>query len=1647
MNLYPCSVCGRGISSTSQCPHCGARQGDYAEELARLERAIAEMKARDAALAEEQQNLAASLQAAIFQRDILAHAQAERLKNASRPRHTLRYRIGRRPPTATHRIPPPRQPPPPEGGVGTWSSPEPSTPKPPPPAEPEASSQEIQNVLLGLSALVLAAAAVVFAGFAVSTLTLVSRAMILGGAIVLTLAAAPALARRSLISTAETVTGIGLMLIPLAGYSLLNAASTGFGGGVVGGLIFAATAVIAGAYAQVVPLTVPRYATVLAVQPVLPLVIGGQIDGPVGWALALTAVGALDLGLAWLFARHHGLRWLLDPSLRARDTSRTPPPTDAAPQRPSTPSRPEGAPEEPDAVVIPDSPDQGAAPTAASVDGLSPTEAWLRDLIWALHGLAIGAALTYAAVGLLGADTVPAALRAASALLLAAGVGLVGALTLGRRPLPDVAAGLLTLSVIGAVGRVAALAFPGPALLMVAAVVTVAGVGVRALPDAARRGPQFATAATLAVLGALLAGSVLRAALAPIRAAQPIWTADLTEYADAIASAAGAVDRQLALSALLLAVAAALALPSEARRGAALTGLALAALAAPASFRLAWFAAPWPAVLVALGIGVAGLTARTERTARMHVAGAAVVAFAGALTATARPALTAAVLGVLAIGGVVIMFAGRQPEARVYPGADVVASWAAGGAALALPGAVAALAAAVSAAPTPEALRAATLPILAASFLAVCATLGYAALTQVAQRHISMPLTVGTGLGALVVAGAAFGAPGATGTDALVGALVLVAAVLLFLAPTIDAGRRADRLLDGADYAAAAATVALVGALARIAAVVVPGVELTASAALVLTVAAGVRALPVDWQRGPIVGVAASGGAVALLAGYHALGNGLLALATPGGLWHADLDAWPSGPAGWGWQVPAALALLAGAAAVALPRPWSHNASGALALLATVGTPVALGLPWWSPILVGCTVAIVYALASVAATDPRSGLARGAVAAAVALYTIGAALVRPLTTAATLTLVALLGVAIAALARVVASLTSPLPAADSTEDTPASTPDGPAPMMPPHLARVGGFATAAALLALPGAVAAVAAHLAMPTSTVLTSALAACGLGLVGIAALRRQVPHYLPYATAGLAASATIITIAAVPTALPTALYAAGAALLIVLAELLRAHTPAPAGPRAAAVAEPPHQPSAPPSRWTISPEKGLMLAAAAPTALATAAIAPALFAALIAPYGTLRQIWQGPPPALLSPPAAADATTVLACALLTLAAALAATGLTGGRPSEATPVILPGLAITLLITPVSLGSPWPSGTLAALAVFTIAMLGLALTPPPPDTDRNRPIHIARTVAFAIGLAVGGAGLAGSLASRELTLFAFGGAVTVGAAAAFFGRSQTARVLGWLFAAVMAQLFVLTVGLVAGAPATWSAFGVLAVGAVLLVSATQLPRVRGLAALREATVAEWSGYGAAVLALALAHTSPRHVAGLLAAWGAVLGVVATRPARTLMQRRVLFWAAVGCEITAWWMLMALSDVSLPEAYTLPFAALALLIGMVELRHRPELTSWVAYGPALIAAFAPTLVIVLTTGTGDLRQVLLLLGAVATLLLGSMRQQQAPVVVGAIVTALTALHVLMLVGPWLALIPVGILLLTLGATNERRRRTQERVRGALRGMR
>jgi len=301
MERYPCPSCGREIDPAPRCPYCNAAQGRWADEVARIEREIAEIKRRDIEIAREQRLLAQRMQAAQFQRDILAAANQERLKEQiKKTRKALRRRGFRRPPTADPRGPRiPHQtaaemgPPPLIEDIEDVEDER-------PPAE--ASSREIQNVYLGLGALLLGVAAVVFAGV---TPDAISRLAILTGAAGLMLGAAPFVGARGLSSTAETIAAVGLMLVPITGYALYTVDAiehSALPGPIFAGIIFAITAAIAGAYAGATGLSVPRYATVLALQPVLPLLAYGAIDGPSGWGLALALVAALDIWLARQFA-------------------------------------------------------------------------------------------------------------------------------------------------------------------------------------------------------------------------------------------------------------------------------------------------------------------------------------------------------------------------------------------------------------------------------------------------------------------------------------------------------------------------------------------------------------------------------------------------------------------------------------------------------------------------------------------------------------------------------------------------------------------------------------------------------------------------------------------------------------------------------------------------------------------------------------------------------------------------------------------------------------------------------------------------------------------------------------------------------------------------------------------------------------------------------------------------------------------------------------------------------------------------------------------------------------------------------------------------------------------------------------------------
>src|SRR5439155_1377283 len=80
--------------------------------------------------------------------------------------------------------------------------------------------------------------------------------------------------------------------------------------------------------------------------------------------------------------------------------------------------------------------------------------------------------------------------------------------------------------------------------------------------------------------------------------------------------------------------------------------------------------------------------------------------------------------------------------------------------------------------------------------------------------------------------------------------------------------------------------------------------------------------------------------------------------------------------------------------------------------------------------------------------------------------------------------------------------------------------------------------------------------------------------------------------------------------------------------------------------------------------------------------------------------------------------------------------------------------------------------------------------------------------------------------------------------------------------------------------------------------------------------------------------------------WGVALGLRALWPAEPSGVRRVRVVAATGCELLAYWLILAMSQVAVVEAYTVPAAAVALLAGWLAVRSRPGLRGWTAYGAA-----------------------------------------------------------------------------------------------------
>jgi hypothetical protein len=173
-------------------------------------------------------------------------------------------------------------------------------PSPVPQPRQEWTPQRIQNTLLGLGALLLTIAGIVFAAVTYDRLGAGGRAAVLIALTALAAGAVPRLKARGLEATAETVSVVTLALAALDAYGLRTLGLAESSDPTVYAAGSAAVlAVAAGLYAAVVPVAFPRIAAVaLAHLPVPLLLVNAHASaGEVGLAFALLA-GA-DL-VAWL---------------------------------------------------------------------------------------------------------------------------------------------------------------------------------------------------------------------------------------------------------------------------------------------------------------------------------------------------------------------------------------------------------------------------------------------------------------------------------------------------------------------------------------------------------------------------------------------------------------------------------------------------------------------------------------------------------------------------------------------------------------------------------------------------------------------------------------------------------------------------------------------------------------------------------------------------------------------------------------------------------------------------------------------------------------------------------------------------------------------------------------------------------------------------------------------------------------------------------------------------------------------------------------------------------------------------------------------------------------------------------------------------
>jgi hypothetical protein len=818
---------------------------------------------------------------------------------------------------------------------------------------------------------------------------------------------------------------------------------------------------------------------------------------------------------------------------------------------------------------------------------------------------------------------------------------------------------------------------------------------------------------------------------------------------------------------------------------------------------------------------------------------------------------------------------------------------------------------------------------------------------------------------------------------------------------------------------------------------------------------AGAGSVAAVW-RGAVAGALTVAGCVALVLAGAALTAGTRTAAL-------GLPAWRDGADPtrvYDRQLPVALVLVAAAFAAGLwwAMPRGRSAVGGVgvgaAVLVALAVPASFPVVWWAPSFVDGLVAVPLALAAARMTGRRAVALCGAGAGGLVAHAVLVGLGRPGGTAGVLGAVVVLGVLVGVLAR---------------------------------FAAVRAVAVAGVVVTVPGLAAALGELIAAPARIVDTPVALVCAVvasvgvaGGLAVARVRRE-PWAVPGGFASAAAGAGV-TVAAV--AVPGAPFGVVAAVellcAVVLALLLGRRVPG----------------------RTV----GLGVAAGPAAVALVVAVAPTAGALLFGPYRWAGEVWTGAVVGVGLAPGRSGHGDVsgpfgvgpaaVSLALLTVVVGLVAWAFADGRIAAARTVrpgallsepftpqtgqtaptgptgptaptgptvptgpdgqrggplwtvlraVLPLLTLTALATCAALGTPWPAVPIVSLTGGLATVLLAALAP------------VTRPARFAVaGLGGAGgvlawgsvaAGLAGSLATRPMTLTALAAIVVVGGVCGAVGRALPARVTGWLVASASGTALGLASGRAADLPLHLVAYFVLAAAAVSLAGSVLVSVWRGRGP--ERRVLETAAHAAAVVAFLLAVGRIGHAAGVCALWGIAVGVRALCGTGDARRSRVV--AATLVELLAYWLLLAARDVTLVEAYTVPAAAVAVFAGWTVARRRPGLSSWAAYGAALLAGFAPSVASGLS-GEGDpVRRLALGVAGVAVVLVGARWRLRAPFVVGGGVLVLVAFHEMILVWDlvprWAPLAVGGLALVAVATTYERRRRDLDRLRGAVARMR